>query len=172
MSQLKKQASWTLISSIIAAVLQILQMVIIARLVAVEDIGLLAIANIAIALVLVFQDMGLSNYLIHRQQTSASENTALLCVSVLIGISLTTILLLIAPYISQFYTQPKLTQLLYIAATNFVFIGICSLYQADLIRNFKQVLLAKIEILARISSFIFVILYLFIVLLCLGVQFG
>lgn len=162
MSQLKKQASWTLISSIIAAVLQILQMVIIARLVAVEDIGLLAIANIAIALVLVFQDMGLSNYLIHRQQTSASENTALLCVSVLIGISLTTILLLIAPYISQFYTQPKLTQLLYIAAMNFVFIGICSLYQADLIRNFKQVLLAKIEILARISSFIFVILYLFI----------
>ncbi|WP_181382171.1 oligosaccharide flippase family protein [Shewanella sp. BC20] len=162
MSQLKKQASWTLISSIIAAVLQILQMMTLARLVSVEDIGLLAIANIAITLVLVFQDMGLSNYLIHRQQTTASENTALLCVSAFIGISLTTALLLIAPYISQFYTQPKLTQLLYISAINFTLIGICSLYQADMIRNFKQVSLAKIEIIARISSFVFVILYLFL----------
>lgn len=162
MSQLKKQASWTLISSIIAAVLQILQMMILARMVSVGDIGLLAIANIAIALVLVFQDMGLSNYLIHRQQTTPSENTALLCISGTIGIILTVTTIFISPYVSQFYTQPKLTELLYVAAINFIFIGICSLYQADLIRNFKQVLLAKIEIAARIFSFSFILAYLFL----------
>ncbi|WP_110456330.1 MOP flippase family protein [Shewanella algidipiscicola] len=162
MSQLKKQASWTLISSVVTAVVQMAQMVILARLVTVDEIGLLAIANIAIALVLVFQDMGLSNYLIHRQNTTSSENSALLFVSLCIGISLAVITLFIAPFISQFYLQPKLTILLSTASVNFALIGICSLFQASLIRNFEQEKLAKIEIVARSLSFLFVITYLFL----------
>ncbi|QYJ85010.1 MOP flippase family protein [Shewanella mesophila] len=162
MSQLKKQASWTLISSVVTAIVQMTQMVILARLVTVDEIGLLAIANIAIALVLVFQDMGLSNYLIHRQNTTSSENSALLFVSLCIGISLAVITVVISPFISQFYQQPKLTHLLSTASVNFAIIGVCSLFQASLVRNFKQKSLAKIEIVARIISFSFVIFYLFL----------
>jgi len=163
MSKIKSQASWTLGSSFVTALSQVVQLSIIARLVSVNELGTLAIVNVFLTMALVFQDLGLSNYLIYKQNTTKSENSCLFLISFTLGLIMLTVIVLFSGPISSFYNNPDIKLLLQFGAINFIFVGCASLYQANLIKNFKQQLLAKIEIIARIASFALTISYLFLI---------
>ena len=115
--------------------------------------GVLAIANVFLSIALVIQDMGLANYFIHKQNTTKNQNACLWLISVLLGLLVAITCWLAAPYIGVFYERDEVASLLNLAGFIFLFTGAASLYNANLIKSFKQVDLAKIEMGAQLIAF-------------------
>lgn len=59
---------WTIFSSIFLAVLQIIQLVVIARFISKEDFGVVSIVIVFIGFLQIFMDAGISNAIIHAKK--------------------------------------------------------------------------------------------------------
>ena len=155
---LKKQAvngvKWTSISSMIVAILQILQVSILARLLSPSDFGLMAIVMVVIGFTRIFSDMGISNAIIHHQDTSHNQLSSLYWLNIASGGTMFVILVALSPIIANFYNQPELIRLLILLASSFIILAIGNqhriLFQKEL--NFKFI--AKVEITSSVLSFI------------------
>lgn len=150
----RADALWTLAVTVVAALLQLLQLAIAARYLSAADFGVLAIVNIALWLVQTFQGMGLSSYAVHLGEQSRTVQSTLFWIGLLLGLVAGLLILLLAWPLAWFYQMPALTGLMPLVALNFLLLGLASQYQANLVRTFKAVLLAKIEVFARVLSFL------------------
>ena len=121
---LKAQAitgvKWTTFSTIITTILQLLQLAILARFLEPSAFGLMALVMVVIGFSQAFLDMGISNAIIHKQEISKDQLSTLYWVNVLAGFLLFCIIVLIAPFISDFYKEPELTNLILIVALTFI----------------------------------------------------
>lgn len=123
---LKKQAvggvKWTSISAIISAVVQLLQVAILARFLGKKDFGLMAMAVFVIGISQIFIGMGMSNSIIHKQNVNKYQLSTLFWLNIFIGFAIFGILFVLAPAIADFYETPELTGVLRWIALTFVII--------------------------------------------------
>ena len=100
---LKRQAAegayWTGTSSVVVTVLQFAQLAILARLLVPEDFGLMAMMMVVIGFAQAFADMGISNAIIHRQDTTDEHLSSLYWLNILAGIVLFFLLVAAVPAI-------------------------------------------------------------------------
>jgi len=68
---------WTTLSSAGRAALQFLQVLVLSRLLAPSDFGLVALAVSMVAFLQIFADAGVSNAIIHQQDISAEQISSL-----------------------------------------------------------------------------------------------
>lgn len=156
MSGLRKQASWLLFSNIFAAILQIIQISVLARHLELHELGMLAIVNSILMIAMILQDMGMSSYIIHRQDLSRDEQSTIYWVNFILSILAGGIVLLVAWPLARFYMMDKLTPLVMLSSINFLFLGSLSQYQAHYIKAKRMVSLSQIEMSAK-ALFLFVI---------------
>jgi O-antigen/teichoic acid export membrane protein len=121
---LKAQAisgvKWTTFSTVITTILQLLQLSILTRFLEPSAFGLMALVMVVVGFSQAFLDMGISNAIIHKQEISKDQLSTLYWVNVLAGFLLFCIIVLIAPFISDFYKEPELTNLILIVALTFI----------------------------------------------------
>ena len=90
MKHLRKRATsgarWTATSTGAKIFLQFIQLAILARLLKVEDFGLMAIANVVLAFATTFADAGVSNAIIHYRDAKREELSSLYWLNVLGGV--------------------------------------------------------------------------------------
>lgn len=153
MSGLKKQAIWLFGSTCFAAVLQVLQLSVLARKLEAHELGLLAIVNAILAVATVLQDMGMSSYIVHRQEISRREQSTIYWVNVSLSLVTGLILIGVAYPIAWFYHLPELVGLIMLTSLNFLVLGHLSQYQAHYIKTKRMVLLAKIEMATKLFAF-------------------
>lgn len=132
------------------AVLQFLQVVILARLLTPEDFGLMALVVAVIMFVQIFSDMGISNAIIHHQQITQEELSSLYWLNVSAGAVLMLLLLLVSPVIAGFYNLSDLEPLLMVISAYF-FIG--SLGQQLKIMAEKELRFASLALIELIAAF-------------------
>lgn len=156
----KKGISWTLSSTITGAVLQTLQLAITVRYLSTENIGIIAIVNVLIAISNMLKDFGLSSFLIHKQSLNSNEQSALFWLTLSIGFFIALLLSLSAPLLSDFYHMPDLQPLLYLVSINLIIISCGSQWQALMLKRFRFIALAKMELIVKATGFFSVILYL------------
>ena len=158
MSSLKKQAingmKWTSLSTGIRTVLQIIQLVILARFLNAVDFGLVAIVTVAIGFTQIFMDMGISNAIIHKQNITDIQLSSLYWLSIFSGMALTLIVFLIAPVVSVFYDEKEIIPLLQLLSITFLINSVGNQYRVLFKKELKFIVLAKIEILSGIGSFL------------------
>ena len=77
MGGLKKQVVWLFGSTCFAALLQVLQLSVLARKLEAHELGLLAIINAILAVATVLQDMGMSSYIVHRQDINRRQQSTI-----------------------------------------------------------------------------------------------
>ncbi|WP_017346607.1 MOP flippase family protein [Pantoea sp. A4] len=154
MSGLKSQAVWLFGSTCFAAVLQVLQLSVLARKLETHELGLLAIINAILAVATVLQDMGMSSYIVHRQEISRREQSTIYWVNVSLSLMTGLILIAIAWPVAWFYHLPELVGLISLTSLNFLVLGHLSQYQAHYIKSKRMVLLAKIEMATKLFAFI------------------
>ncbi len=94
MQTIKKQALWLFGGTCFSAVLQIVQLSVVARTLTAKELGIVAIINSILSIAMVLQDMGMSSYLIHRQEISRREQSTIFWVNIILG-AITAFLLLI-----------------------------------------------------------------------------
>ena len=120
--------------------------VILARLLAPEDYGLIGMATVVIGFVEYFKDLGLSTATIQRQKINHQQISTLFWINLGVGCLVALIVAGIAPAIASFYQEPRLQGITRALAINFVFGSLTVQHQALLRRQMQFTSLAKIEI--------------------------
>lgn len=144
---------WTSLSSITIAILQILQISILARYLSPEDFGLMAIVIVVIGFSRIFSDMGISNAIIHNQNTTSDQLSSLYWLNIASGLFLFLVIVSLSSYIADFYSQPKLINLLMLLASIFVVLSIGNQYRVLFQKDLQFDIMAKIEITAAVMAF-------------------
>ncbi|NID14579.1 lipopolysaccharide biosynthesis protein [Luteibacter yeojuensis] len=152
MTNARRDALWTAGSTVVSAASQLVQIAVLARHVDAHLLGALAIVNVVNAIAILLQDMGLSSYLVHRQDITRRERTSLFMISTGLGLCSAIVLFAVSWPLASFYGSSELGELLRLSTVNFALLGIAAQYQASLIKAFQLPRLARIEVSGRLSG--------------------
>src|SRR5208282_5959878 len=81
---------------------------VLARLLAPKDFGLLGMVTAFTGILSLFRDFGLSAAAVQRATTSEEQSSTLFWINLLFGVILTVLAALCAPAVSVFYREPRL----------------------------------------------------------------
>lgn len=155
---LKKKAiggvKWTTASTVIVTILQLAQMSILARFLEPGDFGLMAIMMVVIGFSQAFQDMGISNAIIQRQDISHTQLSSLYWLNIAAGTVLTLIVIAIAPLVAIFYDEPRITSLMIILSSTFILVAIGNQYRVLCQKNLNFRTMEIINVSTSIISLI------------------
>lgn len=133
--------------------LQFGQMMIVARLLAPEDFGLMAIVVSVTAFMQVFTDLGVSTAIIHYQDVSESELSSLYWLNLLAGVILMLLLAAVSPWIGKLiFHESALVPVLALISVNFVFLAAGQQLRATAEKALRFAVLARVEILAAVGG--------------------
>lgn len=155
---LKKKAiggvKWTTASTVIVTILQLAQMSILARFLEPGDFGLMAIMMVVIGFSQAFQDMGISNAIIQRQEISHTQLSSLYWLNIAAGTVLTLIVIAIAPLVAIFYDEPRITSLMIILSSTFILVAIGNQYRVLCQKNLNFRTMEIINVSTSVVSLI------------------
>lgn len=158
MANQKSNVKWTIVATVIAALVQMIQLMVAARFLSPYEFGALAIINVLNWIVIEIQSLGLNSYCIHIGEANRKTHSTLFWVSSALGFVGCAIAGGFAIPLAHFYEIPELKPLIALMAANFLLLGVSAQYQANLIRVFKADALAKLEVVARVFATLFVLL--------------
>ena len=154
---IKQQAlngiKWTSISSIIIAIIQLIQLAILAHYLAPSDFGLMAIVAVIIGFSALFLDLGISASIIHRQDITHVQLSSLYWLNIASGIVLFVIIYSLAPVLANFYNEIELIPIIRLLAINFIISSLGSQYGLLLQKALKFNIMAKIGIVSVMVGF-------------------
>jgi O-antigen/teichoic acid export membrane protein len=111
--------------------------VVLARLLAPSDFGLVAMVTAVTGLAGTFADLGLSEATIQRKEISHSQITALFWINVAIGVGLMLLTAAFAPALAWFYGEPRLTSIAIVSSLTFLIGGLRVQHDALLKRQMR-----------------------------------
>lgn len=127
--------------------IQVLSVVILARLIGPAAYGLVAMVTAVVGFADVFRDFGLSSAAIQAPSLSRDEQVNLFWVNTALGAVLALVAIVAAPLIAALYGHPELTTITMALAANFLFNGLATQYRADLNRRMRFGQLAIADVL-------------------------
>lgn len=141
---LKKQAlsgiAWTFAQQTGVQLINFVVQIVLARLLMPEMFGLIAMINVFIAIGQLLMDGGMTTSLIRTENPDHLDYSTVFSTNILVSLGLYALIFLGAPYISAFYEQPILTDLVRVFALSFVIIAFVAVHVAKLTKemNFKK----------------------------------
>lgn len=115
----------------------VLTTVVLARLIAPSDFGLIALANLAISLLSFVKDMGLGGTVVLRQDLDRRQLGTALSMMTLVSIALAILAGAAAPYIADFFGEPRLAGVLAATAAMLLISGFSTFYEVLLQREME-----------------------------------
>ena len=128
-------------------ILQMGSTVVLARLLAPEDFGLIGMVTVVIGFAGLFKDLGLSTATIQKAQINHEQVNTLFWINFAISCATTLLVAALSPIVASFYGEPRLTWITLALASSFIFGGLTVQHQALLRRQMSFANLAKIEII-------------------------
>lgn len=144
---------WTTFAMLGKAVLMVLQMAVLARLLAPGDFGLMALVAAVIAFAQIFSDMGMSNAIIHHQKISREALSSLYWLNVLASTLLMLFLILLSPWIAVWYHEPRIQTILMLVSTTFLISAFGQQLRVTAEKNLRFQQLAGVELSASLLGF-------------------
>lgn len=126
--------------------------VVLARLLAPEDYGLIGMATVIIGFVELFKDLGLSAATVQKAEVNHQQISTLFWINLIISCLVGLIVAVSAPAVAWFYNEPRLTGITLALASSFLFGGLTVQHQALLQRQMQFATLAKIDIISMVVS--------------------
>ncbi len=154
---------WNGVATGVTAGLQFITLIVLARILAPADFGVMGMIMVVIGFAQAFADMGLSNAIIHRQDTSREQLSSLYWLNVLAGAVVFCVICAAAPLVVRFYHEPRLQNLLYLTALIFLITPLGQQFQILLQKELKFAGLAKTGIASASANSIVAV-----ILACLG----
>ncbi|AXG73160.1 lipopolysaccharide biosynthesis protein [Flavobacterium arcticum] len=112
----KKGLFWDLAGSFFRQFASVFISIILARLLSPEEFGVVGMALVFVSITEVFVDIGFTSGLIQRKEVKDIAYSSIFYVNLVISIILSLLIILIAPYVADFYEEPKVgTVLVYLA---------------------------------------------------------
>ena len=156
-------AKWIGLATVATSVLQFLQVAVLTRFLSPADFGLMAMAMFVYGIVQAFNDMGISNAVIQRQDNTDDRLSSLFWLEVAAGLGLFLLTVASAPLAAWFYHEPSLIGVMLWISLIFLLTPPGQLYSVLLQRDLRFRRLAVIE-----TSASFVSLVVTVAAACLG----
>lgn len=121
-------------------VLNIAASIVIARIMTPAEIGVFSIAMVLLSFVNSVRDMGSGSYIVQEREITAERLRSAWTIQVITGLLLALVSALAAGPAGRFYSEPKLTEIIYVLALNFAISPAGSITYARLMRDmaFRQ----------------------------------
>src|SRR5439155_8549613 len=130
--------------------LQFLRLAMLARLLDKESFGLMAMMTVVIGFGQVFADMGISNAIIHAQDSSREQLSSVYWLNIFIGVLIFLTILGCSSWIAVFYSEPRLKSLMPCAAVIFLIVPAGQQFQVLMQKNFQFNRVAVVEIASTV----------------------
>jgi O-antigen/teichoic acid export membrane protein len=130
--------------------LQIVAAVVLARLLAPEDFGLVAIITVLTSFAPLLIDFGLGDATAQKSKITHSQVSSLFWVSSGIGLAIAVVVAACGPLIAWIYRDPRLETIALYAPVTFVLVGLSNQHLALLRRTMRFAGIAKIQILGTL----------------------
>src|SRR5437899_2084651 len=140
------------IAQVASFALRIGSLMVMARLLAPRDFGLVGMVVAFTGVLNLFRDFGLSSATVQRLNVTDDQISTLFWINVLVGMILGLLLMAMAPIVVIFYHEPRLLWVTVILATAFMFNGAGVQHTALLERQMRFTALAAMDIIALIVS--------------------
>ena len=138
----------TVFSQLAKLVLQTLSTIVMARLLAPEQFGLVGMVMAVTGVFVIIRDAGLSTATVRSEVISHEQVSTLFWINSGLGFALALLAALLAPLIAAFYHEPRLVMVTIALASTSIFSGISAQHQALLQRQMRFPVLAVIEIIS------------------------
>jgi PST family polysaccharide transporter len=138
-------------------VLQIIAAVVLARLLAPEDFGLVAIVTVLTSFAPLLIDFGLGDATAQRSKITQSQVSSLFWLSSGIGLAIAVVVAACSPVIAWIYREPRLETIALYSAVTFVLWGMSNQHLALLRRTLQFARIAKIQILSTLAGIVIAI---------------
>lgn len=129
-------------------ILQMGSTVVLARLLAPQDYGLVGMVIAVTGFVSLFKDMGLSMATIQKAEINHRQISNLFWLNVAVSLLLSVVTCAVAPAIAWFYREPRLTAIAIVSAFGFIFGGLTVQHHALLNRQMRFTAIAAVDIAA------------------------
>jgi O-antigen/teichoic acid export membrane protein len=139
-------------------VLQIVGVVILARLLTPEDFGLAAIVMVLTQFAPLLIEFGTGDATIQRSKITHGQVSALFWLNGGIGLAVAAVLAACSPLIGWLYHEPRLPQIAVYSAITFVFTGISAQHLSLLRRTMQFVAIAKLQFVGTLAGLVLAIL--------------
>lgn len=126
--------------------------IVLARLLAPEEFGLLAMLAIFIGLASVMAEGGLGVALIQRQATTLLQESSVFYFNAAVGVAMTLLLALSSPYIAMLYGEPRLAAISAAMSLNVLFNAAGAIHVALLVREGRLGVQLRISLLSSVLS--------------------
>lgn len=124
----------------------------IARLLTPAEIGVYSVTLAVMSIAQVLRDFGVASYLIQEKELHDGHVRTALGVTLLIGIALAALLFGIAPWVADFYREPRMRELLWLASLNFLLLPFSTISLALLRRRMAFKAVAAVGMAATIAG--------------------
>jgi len=121
---------------------------VLARLLTPQDYGLIGMVAFVTAFVSLYKDLGLAAATIQRPEISFDQISTLFWINVSLSVAVCIFTAAIAPLVSWFYGEPRLTWITVITAVGFVISGLAVQHEALLRRQMRYFALAAIGLIS------------------------
>lgn len=145
---------WTSVSTLVKAVLQILLLVVAARYLSSEQLGVYAVCQIVIGFSQLFMDVGIGNAIIHTQEKSSKILSELFSVNLFFSLIVSGCVYFSASTITHYFEIGNAAQIVEVLSISFIIAGGYRVHVAILQKEMKFSDIAKIEISSQIIGFI------------------
>jgi PST family polysaccharide transporter len=147
-----KGLAWNFISEGTAQIFRFIVTLFLARLLLPEEFGVMGMASIFIGLISTFNELGLTAAIIQRKDVTNDHLTTSFSVGLIVGVGVCLLIIASAPFISDFFHEPRLEQMLFVLSfifliSPFYFVNIALLSKQ---LNFRS--LALVNIASEIIS--------------------
>lgn len=142
----------SLLARAVNAALQIGSILFLARLLAVEDYGLVAMVMAITGFATALVDLGTRDAIVQRHSITEGEISALFWITLGIGFGLAIVVAACAPLIAWFYHEPRLISITLLSSVTFITYALTCQHYALLRRAMKFHELGMIEVFANILS--------------------
>lgn len=141
-------ARWILISQGGRTVLQLTSLIVLSRLLAPSEYGLMAMATVVINFATLLRDMGTAAAVVQKQNLTEDTKNTVFWLNVALGLTLAVGLLALSPLIAEIFRSPRLMPVLWVLALVFPITSSGAVHQALFERNNGFRLLARVELVA------------------------
>lgn len=143
---------WVFLQLFISRSVQLLTLVILARILVPEDFGVIALASIVFSILWLFYDMGTNTALIQRQGHVDALSNLTFWFNVVLGIFWYSVIWLSAPYCGDFFHEPRLPDVMRLMGLSFLIMPLSAVHHALLTKNFHFKKKSLIEVTAHIAG--------------------
>lgn len=145
---------WSTIGTVGSSLFQLLQISILTRFLSKEAFGLVALALVVVQFSSIFASMGLTSAILYRQNVTKKEYSSIYWLNIGVSFFLYLLILLITPYVANFYDQPELYKLVPILAINILLLAMGRQHYTIMQKQFKFKMIANIQLLSYLGGLI------------------